>query len=69
MIRERGQTAAWHLAPADFNYALGMGTESLAYRHNRDFNPEELSRRPIATGPHGYGCTAGHGSSCGGALA
>jgi radical SAM/Cys-rich protein len=29
----------------------------------------ELARRPIATGPHCFGCTAGAGSSCSGALA
>lgn len=56
------------LHDCDFNYALGMGLEGRT-RHIRDFNPEEMSRRSIATGPHCYGCTAGHGSSCGGALA
>ena len=30
---------------------------------------EGLAGRPIATGPHCYGCTAGAGSSCGGAIA
>jgi radical SAM/Cys-rich protein len=29
----------------------------------------ELSRRPIATGAHCFGCTAGAGSSCSGAIA
>jgi hypothetical protein len=33
-----------------------------------DFNPETLAARPIALGPHCFGCTAGSGSSCGGAL-
>lgn len=56
------------LHDCDFNYALGMGLERGA-RHIRDFDPSEMARRPIATGPHCYGCTAGHGSSCGGALA
>jgi hypothetical protein len=27
-----------------------------------------LSKRKIATADHCFGCTAGHGSSCGGAL-
>jgi radical SAM/Cys-rich protein len=30
---------------------------------------DELADDPIATGPHCFGCTAGAGSSCGGALA
>jgi hypothetical protein len=29
---------------------------------------ERLERRPIITGNHCYACTAGAGSSCGGAL-
>ena len=29
----------------------------------------ELAGAPIATAPHCFGCTAGSGSSCGGALA
>ncbi len=34
-----------------------------------DVNLETLRRFPIRTGSHCFGCTAGHGSSCGGALA
>jgi len=29
----------------------------------------ELEGEPVATAPHCFGCTAGSGSSCGGALA
>ena len=29
---------------------------------------DELTRAPIATESHCFGCTAGNGSSCGGAL-
>ena len=29
---------------------------------------DALATRPFATGAHCYGCTAGAGSSCGGAL-
>ncbi|NIR29551.1 MAG: DUF3641 domain-containing protein, partial [Gammaproteobacteria bacterium] len=29
---------------------------------------EDLRQRPIVTGDHCYACTAGAGSSCGGAL-
>lgn len=57
------------LHDCDFNYARGMATEASVPRHIRDFNPASLVNRPIVTGTHCLGCTAGHGSSCGGALA
>lgn len=53
----------------DFNYALRIGTTLPTVRHIRDFDPRAFADREIATGPHCFGCTAGHGSSCGGALA
>lgn len=53
----------------DFNYALRMGTTTPGARHIRDFDPRTLAGREIATGAHCFGCTAGNGSSCGGALA
>ncbi|NOY00085.1 MAG: radical SAM/Cys-rich domain protein [Verrucomicrobia bacterium] len=34
-----------------------------------DIDPETFADIPIRTGPHCFGCTAGSGSSCGGALA
>jgi len=37
-------------------------------RHIRDFDPTRLGTRRIVTGNHCYGCTAGAGSSCGGAV-
>ncbi len=33
-----------------------------------DVDPESFAQIPIRTGPHCFGCTAGSGSSCGGAL-
>jgi len=57
------------LHDCDFNYALRMGTTTPWVWHIRDFDPRALAGREIATGPHCFGCTAGHGSSCGGALA
>lgn len=57
------------LYDCDFNFALGMGTRCGACGHIADFDPDLYRRRQIATGPHCFGCTAGHGSSCGGALA
>jgi hypothetical protein len=55
----------------DFNQMLGL---PLAYKgrartHLRDIMGADLTRNPIAVADHCYGCTAGQGSSCGGALA
>jgi radical SAM/Cys-rich protein len=53
----------------DFNQMLDLPVAFGAPRHIRDFCPELLHRRRIVTGQHCYGCTAGAGSSCGGATA
>jgi hypothetical protein len=37
--------------------------------HIRDFDPARLRERSIVTGRHCFGCTAGAGSSCAGAVA
>jgi hypothetical protein len=37
-------------------------------RHIRDFDAVALSRRAIVTAQHCYGCTAGSGSGCQGAI-
>jgi hypothetical protein len=50
----------------DFNFALGI--PSAGGHSVRDFHPEEYRRRRIATAKHCFACTAGCGSSCGGAL-
>ena len=56
------------LYDCDFNQMLDMPLEDRAPRHIRDFDPRHLARRRIRTGDHCLGCTAGHGSSCGGAV-
>lgn len=56
------------LYDCDFNQMLELGLEE-GRRHIRDFDAYVLARRCIATGPHCLGCTAGAGSSCGGAVA
>lgn len=58
------------LYDCDFNYALGLSasTEDNDRLHIRDFDPVTWRDRRIATGEHCFGCTAGCGSSCGGAL-
>jgi radical SAM/Cys-rich protein len=56
------------LYDCDFNLAAGLPVTSKVPRHIKDFDEKALSKREIQTGPHCFGCTAGHGSSCGGAL-
>ena len=57
------------LYDCDFNQMLDMPVGFGAPTHLRDFVAGELETRRIATGRHCYGCTAGAGSSCGGATA
>ena len=56
------------LYDCDFNLALGCPVNHGAPSHLRQFDRGALARRRIMTGDHCYGCTAGSGSSCGGAL-
>jgi radical SAM/Cys-rich protein len=56
------------LYDCDFNLALGLPVNHGAPDHVRGFEPEELWKRRIVTGEHCFGCTAGSGSSCAGAL-
>lgn len=63
-------SVAWDgtLYDCDFNQALGL---PLAGSRRTIFEVDDLDRLegdPIATGAHCFGCTAGAGSSCGGAL-
>jgi radical SAM/Cys-rich protein len=57
------------LHDCDFNQMLELPVEPGAPRTVFDFDLEALESREIVTGPHCYGCTAGAGSSCGGATA
>ncbi|MBK8954880.1 MAG: arsenosugar biosynthesis radical SAM protein ArsS [Saprospiraceae bacterium] len=50
----------------DFNQMLDLKVESPVV-HIRNFNKEALIHRNIVIGQHCFGCTAGSGSSCGGA--
>ncbi|MDI7258923.1 MAG: arsenosugar biosynthesis radical SAM protein ArsS [Thermodesulfobacteriota bacterium] len=56
------------LYDCDFNLALGLPVNHGAPDHIRYFNPKDLRIRRIVTGEHCFGCTAGFGSSCAGAL-
>jgi radical SAM/Cys-rich protein len=55
------------LYDCDFNQMLELGLESSAPQHIGNFELERLQKRCIAVGRHCFGCTAGAGSSCGGA--
>ena len=56
------------LYDCDFNQMLDLAVGHRAPRHIRDFDFALLASRQIVTGNHCYGCTAGSGSSCGGAV-
>ena len=53
----------------DFNQMLELDSRHPDGRaaHIRDFDPGSLAARSIVTARHCFGCTAGAGSSCGGA--
>ena len=52
----------------DFNQQLGMQWENGRPLFLWYVDPEEVENREIMTGNHCFGCAAGAGSSCGGAL-
>lgn len=53
----------------DFNQMLGLPLgEASAPVHLSELMDREIDGLPIRTADHCYGCTAGQGSSCGGAL-
>ena len=56
------------LYDCDFNQMLDMPMGGRR-RFLWEVEPRDLEGERVATGPHCFGCTAGHGSSCGGALA
>jgi radical SAM/Cys-rich protein len=61
---------AWDgkLFDCDFNLALGLPLTEGVPANIVDFDARLLRGRVIRTGNHCFGCTAGFGSSCGGAL-
>ncbi|MFN3812675.1 MAG: arsenosugar biosynthesis radical SAM (seleno)protein ArsS [Roseateles asaccharophilus] len=54
------------LYDCDFNQMLGLPAQA---RHLRELLAADNAGDPIRVAQHCYGCTAGQGSSCGGALA
>ena len=57
------------LYDCDFNQMLELGIAPELPQTITEFDPEKFARRRIMTGSHCFGCTAGAGSSCGGAVA
>ena len=56
------------LYDCDFNQMLGLTVDGDSPQNIRDFDPETLANRTVATGQHCYGCAAGAGSGCRGAI-
>ncbi|MEX0727345.1 MAG: arsenosugar biosynthesis radical SAM (seleno)protein ArsS [Planctomycetaceae bacterium] len=57
-----------NLYDCDFNQMLELGVEPSQPRTIFDVDLDSLSQRKIVTGRHCFGCTAGAGSSCQGAV-
>ena len=56
------------LYDCDFNQMLGLGVDEQLPQTIAEFDHDRLKGRAVATGAHCFGCTAGAGSSCGGAV-
>src|SRR5213594_161608 len=56
------------LYDCDFNQMLGLPVDGALPQTIHEFDLALLARRQVVTGLHCYGCTAGAGSSCGGAI-
>ena len=56
------------LYDCDFNQQLGLPLPGRGRAHLRELLAGDITGRGIAVADHCYGCTAGQGSSCGGAL-
>ena len=56
------------LYDCDFNQMLELRVASELPQTIAEFRPEKFAGRRIMTGTHCFGCTAGGGSSCGGAV-
>ncbi len=52
----------------DFNQMLGLPLAASGKKQLWEINAEQLKHGPVALANHCFGCTAGAGSSCGGAL-
>ncbi len=57
-----------NLYDCDFNQQLGLHLGGEKVSHLRDLLTNNISQDPVSVADHCYGCTAGQGSSCGGAF-
>lgn len=57
-----------YLYDCDFNQMLNLPMAASGRKQLWQITPAQLENAPIALGKHCFGCTAGAGSSCGGAL-
>ncbi len=56
------------LFDCDFNQALELHLVEGVPQHIREFDTDALSSREVRIGDHCFGCTAGQGFTCGGAI-
>jgi len=56
------------LYDCDFNQQLGLALTGMGRPHLRDLLQQDIEGQTIRVADHCYGCTAGQGSSCGGAI-
>lgn len=59
---------AWDGTMYDCDFNLALGRPVAGSNHIKDLDLKALIGREIVTGEHCFACTAGQGSSCGGAL-
>jgi radical SAM/Cys-rich protein len=57
-----------YLYDCDFNQQLGLPISGGKRKHLRDLLVDDIDGKPICVADHCFGCTAGQGSSCGGAF-
>lgn len=57
-----------YLYDCDFNQQLSLALPGNKAKHLRNLLENDVSEQPISVADHCFGCTAGQGSSCGGAL-
>lgn len=57
-----------YLYDCDFNQQLSLSLGGGERKHLRDLLNGDIKKQPITVADHCFGCTAGQGSSCGGAL-
>jgi radical SAM/Cys-rich protein len=65
-----GLSVDWQgrLYDCDFNQMLGLTVRGGLPQSVHEFDPQVLAGRAVVTGQHCYGCTAGTGSGCRGAI-